>query len=97
MEEENTKSINKILEQLNQIFKVTDDENKRAIINRNLKEDELDNIIMNTREMIKNLFIECETKYLEGLEKYKNIKMAIQQKKILIQKQFQNCSVNKLL
>ena len=81
MEEENTKSINKILEQLNQIFKVTDDENKRAIINRNLKEDELDNIIMNTREMIKNLFIECETKYLEGLEKYKNIKMAIQQKK----------------
>ena len=31
--------------------------------------------------MIKNLFIESEINVFKGLEKYKNIKMAIQQKK----------------
>ena len=63
-----------ILSILNEIFQVVDND---IIINPNLNTSNIDNTILKTRNMIKNLYINCELKYLEGIEKYRQIKRII--------------------
>ena len=76
LHDENKKQTQKILEILNEIFQK--DENNNIIINPDLVEDTLDKKIEKSRKMIKELYIKCELKYLEGIEQYKNIKKHIQ-------------------
>lgn len=80
MNKETMDTANEILDQLNKIFQIIQikGENK-VIINPRLTEDNLDKIIYETREMIKNLYISCEKKYLEGIEKYGHIKNYLSQ------------------
>ena len=47
------------------------------MINPNLNSSNIDDTILKTRNMIKNLYINCELKYLEGIEKYRQIKRII--------------------
>lgn len=75
MHEEKETQIQEILNILNEVFQKKDDGS--IIINpalSNDKELKLDSIIEKTRDMIKNLYINCELKYLAGIEKYKQIK-----------------------
>lgn len=75
MHEEKEKQIQEILNILNEIFKK--DSSGSIIINPALSLDNevsLDKLIEKTREMIKNLYINCELKYLAGIEKYKQIR-----------------------
>lgn len=79
MHEEKEKQIQEILNILNEVFKK--DSNGSIIINPSLSLDNevsLDKIVEKTREMIKNLYINCELKYLAGIEKYKQIRDYIQ-------------------
>tara|TARA_B100000886_G_scaffold220664_2_gene153364 strand:- start:4836 stop:6266 length:1431 start_codon:yes stop_codon:yes gene_type:complete len=76
LHDENKKQTQKILEILNEIFQK--DASNKIIINPDLVEDTLDKTIEKSREMIKELYIKCELKYLEGIEQYKNIKKHIQ-------------------
>jgi hypothetical protein len=60
---------------LNEVFQKGSD--GEIIINPVLSTDRevrLDAIIEKTRDMIKNLYINCELKYLAGIEKFKQIK-----------------------
>lgn len=76
LNDENKKQTQKILEILNEIFQK--DASNKIIINPDLVEDTLDKTIEKSRVMIKELYIKCELKYLEGIEQYKNIKKHIQ-------------------
>lgn len=75
MHEEKERQIQEILNILNEVFKK--DSSGSIIINPALSLDNevsLDKIIEKTREMIKELYINCELKYLAGIEKYKQIR-----------------------
>ena len=63
-----------VLSILNEIFQVVDD---NIMINPNLNSSNIDDTILKTRNMIKNLYINCELKYLEGIEKYRQIKRIV--------------------
>jgi len=68
-----------ILSILNEIFQVIDN---NIMINPNLNSSNIDDTILKTRNMIKNLYINCELKYLEGIEKYRQIKRIVNTDKI---------------
>ena len=75
MHEEKEKQIQEILNILNEVFKK--DSSGSIIINPALSLDNevsLDKIIEKAKEMIKELYINCELKYLAGIEKYKQIR-----------------------
>jgi len=75
MHQEKETQIQEILKILNEIFQKGGDGS--IIINPALstdKEVRLDTIIEKTRDMIKNLYINCELKYLAGITKYKELK-----------------------
>jgi len=75
MHQEKETQIQEILNILNEIFQKGSDGS--IIINPALSTDRevrLDAIIEKTRDMIKNLYINCELKYLAGIEKFKQIK-----------------------
>ena len=75
MHQEKETQIQEILKILNEIFQKKGDGS--IIINPALstdKEVKLDVIIEKTRDMIKNLYINCELKYLAGITKYKELR-----------------------
>lgn len=63
----------KLLEIMNEIFTCIDCENKKFIIHPLLTESKLKNIIVKTREIIVNMYLECENDYTEGLKIYQAI------------------------
>lgn len=79
MYKEKEEQTDEILSILNEIFQVVDN---NIIINPNLNTSNIDDTILKTRNMIKDLYINCELKYLEGIEKYRQIKRVISTNKI---------------
>ena len=71
MHKQKEEQIQEILKILNYVFQVN---NNSVIINPSLTQESLDETIKKSREMIKKLYINCELKYLAGIEQYKQIK-----------------------
>lgn len=63
-----------LIEILNKIFVYTGhDEDKRVTINPELNEDSLQNILIETRDCIHNLYMSCEKDFVEGIQIYEAI------------------------
>ena len=65
---------NELIEILNKIFVfIGDNEDKRVTINPELNEDSLQNILIETRDCIHNLYMTCEKDFVEGIQIYEAI------------------------
>ncbi len=63
-----------LIQILNKIFVyIGEDDNKRITINPELNEDSLQNILIETRNVIYNLYVECEKDFVEGIHLYEAI------------------------
>ena len=63
-----------ILKVLNSLFKfIVTNETEYVMINPNLNEEELDKIVLATRELIFKLYVDCQTKYTNIFNLYTTI------------------------
>ena len=76
MMQNTTNNQNKLLAIIDKLFKFSinpETEKNEIIINQELTEKKLQEIVIETRQIITNLYLTCENEFIEGLELFEAI------------------------